>query len=428
MFKKPDIHAQIWKTQRNGHGPAKVKGWKLLESCGVQIITFTSSQLILLVERKYPLTRFTLDQMLNAVRIEVKEESEVSLELLRNKSMKNNEYDDTRVVEDGPVVKIKENTSMMDEGGIEDGEIVDEDGGVVSDKSAHDEIDIQKNKGVFGCADKESDDCNIVFGSMSRNDMVSNVNKRNNESFAKSYARAAERIELNKNLFSIPTSIKENMDEVAIFDEEIVKKKWSLDVCVEKAEPDRIPVWVKLFNIPLEAWSVKGISALASRLGKPLVMDDMTANMCHNGIGRSAFVRVLMEIKADKGFKDLTEIKYKDKSNNVIRTKFVKVEFSWKPISCSHCNVFRYSDSRCYKNGTKKDQMENDKGTKVHHDNKGFVEVRHKRYGFYRADKRKEQAKESTTINERGEVNTKENEAIKNLVADELDGGYRGIA
>nr|GEV14850.1 uncharacterized mitochondrial protein AtMg00810-like [Tanacetum cinerariifolium] len=83
MFKKPNIHAQIWKNQRSVHGPAKVKGWKLLESCGLQIITFTTTQLILLVERKYPLTRFTLDQMLNAVRLEVDEESEVSLELLR---------------------------------------------------------------------------------------------------------------------------------------------------------------------------------------------------------------------------------------------------------------------------------------------------------------------------------------------------------
>nr|GEX89635.1 hypothetical protein [Tanacetum cinerariifolium] len=39
-------------------------------------------ELILLVERRYPLTRFTLDQMLNNVRLEVEEESEVSLELL----------------------------------------------------------------------------------------------------------------------------------------------------------------------------------------------------------------------------------------------------------------------------------------------------------------------------------------------------------
>nr|GEU90095.1 hypothetical protein [Tanacetum cinerariifolium] len=74
MLEKPDIHAQIWKTQKNEHGSAKVKGWKLLESCGVQIITFTSTQLILLVERKYPLTRFTLDEMLNAVRLQFEEE------------------------------------------------------------------------------------------------------------------------------------------------------------------------------------------------------------------------------------------------------------------------------------------------------------------------------------------------------------------
>nr|GEU53962.1 hypothetical protein [Tanacetum cinerariifolium] len=41
------------------------------------------AQMIFLVERRYPLIRFTLDQMLNNVRLEVEEESEVSLELLR---------------------------------------------------------------------------------------------------------------------------------------------------------------------------------------------------------------------------------------------------------------------------------------------------------------------------------------------------------
>nr|GEW90576.1 hypothetical protein [Tanacetum cinerariifolium] len=71
------------KNQRSVYGPAKVKSWKLLESCGVQIIAFTTTQLILLVDRKYPLTKFTLDQMLNVVRLEFEEESEVSFELLR---------------------------------------------------------------------------------------------------------------------------------------------------------------------------------------------------------------------------------------------------------------------------------------------------------------------------------------------------------
>nr|GEY82996.1 hypothetical protein [Tanacetum cinerariifolium] len=65
------------------HGQAKVKSQKLLDTCGVHIITFTTTQLILIVERRYPLLRFTLDQMLNAVRLRVEEQTEMSLELLR---------------------------------------------------------------------------------------------------------------------------------------------------------------------------------------------------------------------------------------------------------------------------------------------------------------------------------------------------------
>nr|GEW88738.1 hypothetical protein [Tanacetum cinerariifolium] len=83
MFEKLNVEANIWKNQRGRYGLAKVKSWKLLESCGVHIITFITTQMILLVERIYPFTRFTLDQILNNVRLEVKEESEVSLELLR---------------------------------------------------------------------------------------------------------------------------------------------------------------------------------------------------------------------------------------------------------------------------------------------------------------------------------------------------------
>nr|GEX83606.1 hypothetical protein [Tanacetum cinerariifolium] len=83
ILKKPDVEAHIWKNQRGSYGLAKVKSWKLLKSCGVHIITFTTTHMILLVERRYPLTKFTLEQMLNNVRLEVEEESEVSLELLR---------------------------------------------------------------------------------------------------------------------------------------------------------------------------------------------------------------------------------------------------------------------------------------------------------------------------------------------------------
>nr|GEU53061.1 hypothetical protein [Tanacetum cinerariifolium] len=82
MFEEADDQAQIWKNQRTVHGQARVKSWKLLESCGVHIVTLSTIQLILLVERKYPLSRYMLDQMLNEVKLRVKERSEMSLELL----------------------------------------------------------------------------------------------------------------------------------------------------------------------------------------------------------------------------------------------------------------------------------------------------------------------------------------------------------
>nr|GEU39896.1 reverse transcriptase domain-containing protein [Tanacetum cinerariifolium] len=65
MFEKPNVEAHIWKSQTGSSGLAKVKSWKLLESYKVYIITFTTTHMILLAERRYPLIRFTLDQMLN---------------------------------------------------------------------------------------------------------------------------------------------------------------------------------------------------------------------------------------------------------------------------------------------------------------------------------------------------------------------------
>nr|GEV99249.1 hypothetical protein [Tanacetum cinerariifolium] len=43
MFEKLDVQAQVWKNQRTVHGLKKVKSWRLLESSGVHIITFTTT-------------------------------------------------------------------------------------------------------------------------------------------------------------------------------------------------------------------------------------------------------------------------------------------------------------------------------------------------------------------------------------------------
>nr|GEX76799.1 hypothetical protein [Tanacetum cinerariifolium] len=88
MFEEPDGQDAIWRNQKSVHGLALVKRWKLLTSCGVHVITLSTVQLFLLVERRYPLSRFTLEQLINVARLQVEEESEMCLELLREQTDK----------------------------------------------------------------------------------------------------------------------------------------------------------------------------------------------------------------------------------------------------------------------------------------------------------------------------------------------------
>nr|GEU96914.1 hypothetical protein [Tanacetum cinerariifolium] len=92
MFEKSDKQDAVWRNQNTVYGQALVKGWKLLTSCGVHIITLTTTNIILLVERRYPLSKFTLEQLVNVARLQVEKESEMSLELLRFTRQQLQEY------------------------------------------------------------------------------------------------------------------------------------------------------------------------------------------------------------------------------------------------------------------------------------------------------------------------------------------------
>nr|GEU53656.1 hypothetical protein [Tanacetum cinerariifolium] len=75
MFGELDGQDAIWRNQKSVHHLALVKRWKLLTSCGVHVIILSTVQLFLLVERRYPLLRFTLEQLVNVARLQVEEES-----------------------------------------------------------------------------------------------------------------------------------------------------------------------------------------------------------------------------------------------------------------------------------------------------------------------------------------------------------------
>nr|GFC77527.1 ATPase, F1/V1/A1 complex, alpha/beta subunit, zinc knuckle CX2CX4HX4C [Tanacetum cinerariifolium] len=94
---------------------------------------------------------------------------------------------------------------------------------------------------------------------------------------------------------------------------------------MQKLELKKLPVWVKLMNIPLETWCLEGMSALASSLGRPILMDSMTARMCHKGMRNIEFARVLVEMEATMDFKMEIKVQYKDKDKNIKGSKKVQV-------------------------------------------------------------------------------------------------------
>ncbi|GJX96839.1 RNA-directed DNA polymerase, eukaryota, reverse transcriptase zinc-binding domain protein [Tanacetum coccineum] len=159
-------------------------------------------------------------------------------------------------------------------------------------------------------------------------------------------------------------------------------------------EEEVIPLWIKLCNIPLEAWTTKGISALASRVGKQVVMDVVTVSMCKMGVGRVGFARVLAEVSARKPLPYDIEVVYKNGAKEVICRKNVKVVYDWKPPCCNKCCVFGHFSHQCGKNKVatrkeesvknagvekRKEDIPKQSGSNEKSDNDGFIFVQNKR-------------------------------------------------
>ncbi|GJZ40723.1 retrotransposon protein, putative, ty1-copia subclass [Tanacetum coccineum] len=80
--------------------------------------------------------------------------------------------------------------------------------------------------------------------------------------------------------------------------------KWSPDVNLLKEDVGNVPVWVKLHDVPVTAFSEDGLSAITVKLGTPLMLDSYTFDMCLQSWGRSSYARAMIELRADMDLKD----------------------------------------------------------------------------------------------------------------------------
>ncbi|GJX84093.1 hypothetical protein Tco_0333574 [Tanacetum coccineum] len=159
------------------------------------------------------------------------------------------------------------------------------------DREDIEEVRSSKNEDLTNNNEPKGDEVNREE-SVKETNIKDSMDKESSPVIGKSYASVVQKNnqKLDTSLCFRPTVIKEDRSEFVVFDEELVAKgsnKWKLTVYRHFVGCSMSENALRMKNMPLEAWTKDGISALASSLGRPLRMDNVTAQACITGRGRA---------------------------------------------------------------------------------------------------------------------------------------------
>ncbi|PWA95095.1 hypothetical protein CTI12_AA052670 [Artemisia annua] len=127
----------------------------------------------------------------------------------------------------------------------------------------------------------------------------------------------------------------------------LVLNNWEPGIWLDKTEPSSIPIWVCVYNIPMELCNGNGIGKIMSGVGKPMVMDRMTKERCLKKAGKLDYARVLVEVSASEELPSVLEIEYPPLGNRPAKVGKLEVKYQWKPPLCTHCKTFGHTTIVC---------------------------------------------------------------------------------
>ncbi|XP_039036061.1 uncharacterized protein At4g02000-like [Hibiscus syriacus] len=121
------------------------------------------------------------------------------------------------------------------------------------------------------------------------------------------------------------------------YNKPLILRKWEPNMQKLHFDLSRIPIWVHLFNVPLELFSNEGLSYIASAIGYPLSMDSITASKT-----RLEYAKVCVEVGVSEVIPKSIDVML----NNGLHST-VTVEIPWLPPSCKSCNTFGHNTKSC---------------------------------------------------------------------------------
>ncbi|GKB01579.1 RNA-directed DNA polymerase, eukaryota, reverse transcriptase zinc-binding domain protein [Tanacetum coccineum] len=114
------------------------------------------------------------------------------------------------------------------------------------------------------------------------------------------------------------------------------------DVC-------NIPVWVKFHDISIPVFTKYGLSDIATKLGKPMILDSYTTTTCMDSWGMASYAKAMVELRADVELKNTIVVVVPKFVGEEYTMRTICVEYEWTLPRCSSCRVFGHVLDECPK-------------------------------------------------------------------------------
>ncbi|CAI9099246.1 OLC1v1036031C1 [Oldenlandia corymbosa var. corymbosa] len=111
--------------------------------------------------------------------------------------------------------------------------------------------------------------------------------------------------------------------------------KWTPEFCFEE-DPPVVPIWVALYDLPIEYMHLEVIYSMATALGQPLKVDTPTLNLT-----RPSVARFCVEVDLTKDLQKSVKIGKKGRKHEQQFT------FEHIPSYCIKCSKIGHKDSEC---------------------------------------------------------------------------------
>ena len=122
-------------------------------------------------------------------------------------------------------------------------------------------------------------------------------------------------------------------------------RKWERGINFAGTGVPKIPVWIQMYNVPVELWTAEGLSYLASAVGEPLYANSLTELK-----RRLSFARICVLIDASKPIVKQFGVNLSDHDRDQDPVvSLIRVSYQWIPPVCEHCKVFGHSSGKCSK-------------------------------------------------------------------------------